>query len=83
MNNVLVNKRNVGIAILLLVISGLALHFSGVLPLTLDRFVITRPGDAAARAAEVVLAPVILFCVVVFVVLLFSGVGVIVLSSLG
>ncbi|UCE55760.1 MAG: hypothetical protein JSV31_10000 [Desulfobacterales bacterium] len=59
--NSLINKRTAGLAILLLVMVGLALHFSGVLPLTPDSFVITIPGDAAAEAAEVVLAPIILF----------------------
>lgn len=59
--NSLINKRTAGLASLLLVMVGLALHFSGVLPLTPDSFVITIPGDAAAEAAEVVLAPIILF----------------------
>lgn len=59
--NSFINKKTAGLASLLLVMVGLALHFSGVLPLTPDSFVITIPGDAAAEAAEVVLAPIILF----------------------
>lgn len=81
--NALVNKGAIILAILILALLGCALYYSGDLPLTLDRFVITLPGDAAAQAAEVVLAPVILLCVAVFLVLLFSGLGVIVLGSLG
>jgi hypothetical protein len=80
--NSFINKRTAGLASLLLVMVGLALHFSGVLPLTPDSFVITIPGNAAAEAAEVVLAPIILFYVAIFLVLVFSGVGVIVVGSL-
>jgi hypothetical protein len=82
MKNALVNKRTAGLVLLLAVVFGLALHFSGILPLTQDSFVITVPGDAAADVVGVVLAPIILLCVALFLILIFSGVGFIVLGSL-
>ena len=80
--NALINKRTVGLSILLLVVLGLTLHFSGVMPFTLDSFVVIIPGDTAAEAADLVLALVILLFVAVFLVLVFSGVGVIAIGSL-
>lgn len=82
MKTALVNKRTVGLVLLLVMVLGLALHYSGVWPLTLDSFVITIPGDAAADALGVVLAPIILLCVALFLTLILSGVGFIVLGSL-
>ena len=78
----LTNKWTVCLAILLLVVLALSLYYSEIIPLTFDSFVITIPGDAAAEVAEVVLAPFILLCVAVFLVLLFSGVGVVIMGSL-
>jgi hypothetical protein len=82
MKTALVNKRTVGLVLLLVMVLGLALHYSGVWPQTLDSFVITIPGDAAADALGVVLAPIILLCVALFLTLILSGVGFIVLGSL-
>ena len=80
--NTPVNKRTAGLVFLLAMVLGLALHFAGAWPLTLDSFVVTIPGDAAADAAGVVLAPIILLCVALFLVLILSGVGFVVLGSL-
>ena len=82
MKTALVNKRTAGLVLLLAMVLGLALHYSGVWPQTLDSFVITIPGDAAADAFGVVLAPIILLCVALFLTLILSGVGFIVLGSL-
>ena len=82
MKTALVNKRTAGLVLLLAMVLGLALHYSGVWPQTLDSFVITIPGDAAADAFGVVLAPIILLCVALFLILILSGVGFIVLGSL-
>jgi len=82
MKTALVNKRTAGLVLLLAMVLGLALHYSGVWPQTLDSFVITIPGDAAADALGVVLAPIILLCVALFLTLILSGVGFIVLGSL-
>jgi hypothetical protein len=82
MKTALVNKRTAGLVLLLAMVLGIALHYSGVWPQTLDSFAITLPGDAAADAFGVVLAPIILLCVALFLTLILSGVGFIVLGSL-
>jgi hypothetical protein len=66
----------------LLISVGLALFNTENLPGWANRFVFTIPAENAVDVAEMFFAPIVLFCVGVFLVFIFSGVGLVILSTL-
>ena len=70
------------LCITLLILVGLALLNTDNLPVQMNRFVLTMPTENDVDLAEMVFAPIVLFCVGVFLVLIFSGVGLVILSTL-
>jgi hypothetical protein len=78
------NKKIVipALFILLLTIAGLLLFNANKLPGWTNPFVLAIPAENAVDVAEMVIAPIILFCVGVFLIFIFSGIGLVILSTL-
>jgi hypothetical protein len=70
------------LCITVLILVGLLLFNTDNLPVQMNRFVLTNPAENDVDLAEMVFAPVVLFCVGVFLLFIFSGVGLVILSTL-
>jgi hypothetical protein len=70
------------LCITVLILVGSVLLNTDNLPVQMNRFVLTIPAENDVDLAEMVFAPVVLFCVGVFLVFIFSGVGLVILSTL-
>jgi hypothetical protein len=70
------------LGITLLILVGLVLLNTDNLPVQMNRFVLIIPAENDVDLAEMVFAPIVLFCVGVFLVFIFSGVGLVILSTL-